>query len=127
MANHLLLLAFVLYAVPAGKWLMFLVTRREVHVRGIVPLQWTGFVVHLLAYGLECTATRALIVTSPRGMLSLLALCVVGVQLVVARRHGLPILGAFVLPLGAVATGAAYTLPSRIADGAPLTGALFPL
>lgn len=127
MATTLLLLAVAGYAASSAGFLVYLVTRRETSARAALPVAGLSFLLHFASYGLDCTATRAMVVTSPRGMLSLLALCIVGVQLAVARRHGLPILGAFVLPLGTLAAAAAAFAPAVASPEPKLAGALFPL
>lgn len=127
MATLLLLIAVTGYALASAGFLVYLVTRREATARAALPLAAMSALIHFASYGLDCSATRAMVVTSPHGMLSLLALLIVIVQLAVASRHGLPILGAFVLPLGTMAAAAAAFASMAVTPQPKLTGPLFPL
>lgn len=119
--------AFAGYLAATAGFLVYLVSRRERPARAGLALVGGAFLAHLAAYGQECTATRAMVVTSLHGSFSFLALVTVLVFLVIAVRHQLLILGAFVMPLAAALAGVAAFAPPAPAAVLPMGGPWFPI
>ena len=115
------------YAAATAGYLAYLWTRRLPLARLAHAAAAAGFVAHVAAYGAECAASRAMVVASTHGAFSLLTLCTVLVLLTLVFRHGLHMLGAFVMPLAVAAMAVAAAAPVPPAPPAFLRGALFPL
>jgi len=118
--------ALAAYAAAASGYLAYLWTRRLPLARLAHAAAAAGLAAHVAGYGAECAASRAMVVASAHGAFSLLTLCTVLVLLTLVFRHGLHMLGAFVMPLavGSMAVAAASPAPP---PPAALHGALFPL
>jgi len=115
------------YLIGTACFFAYLATRRDPLARAGYGAVAAGFVAHLGSYGSECAATRAMVVTSLHGSFSFLSLVCVLVLLIIAIRHQLLILGAFVMPLATVFAGvAAFTAPVA-STTLPLGGPWFPV
>jgi ABC-type uncharacterized transport system permease subunit len=122
-----MLLGFGAYLIGTVCFLGYLANRREALARAGYGAVAAGFVAHLASYGGECAATRAMVVTSLHGSFSFLALVCVLVLLVIALRHQLLILGAFVMPLATIFAGVAAFSAPVASTTLPLGGPWFPV
>jgi ABC-type uncharacterized transport system permease subunit len=126
MALALTWAALACYAAAAAGSLVYLRTRRLPLARLAHAVAAAGLAAHVAGYGAECAASRAMVVASAHGAFSLLTLCTVLVSLTLVVRHGLHILGAFVMPLAVAVMTVAAVSPAPPPPAA-LHGALFPL
>ena len=125
MSGALLSAAAAAYAAGLlASWLHLFSRRRGLATAGLA-LAAAGFVMHTASYGLDCAPSHAMVIMTRRGSFSLLALLTVAVMLAVAMRHGMSILGAFVLPLAVAGAAAAAAAPDVPPPAAHLHGALF--
>lgn len=120
-------MAFAGYAAAAAAFLGYLGARRAGLARFGLAVAVAASVSHVISYGVACKATEAMVIASRQGSLSLLSLLMVLVFISVSVRYRLPILGAFVMPLVAVAAGAAAVSSAEITHPAVLRGVIFPL
>jgi HemX protein len=127
MSGSFLWLAFVAYFVASTGFMSYLLLRRPLVARLSLATVAAGFLLHTASYGMDCVATRAMVVTSMHGSFSLLAFLTVLVFLAISARHHLYILGAFVMPLVLLGTAVAAVSPLPGPPAAVLQGPLFPL
>lgn len=123
----LLRAAFAGYLGGTAAFAVYLATRR--HAAAVLGL-WlsaAAVAVHAGGYGMDCAATRAMVVVTPRGMCSLLAFVTAALSLAITARHRLHMMGAFVMPLVAVLGGVAVAAPEPVVPAVVLHGPLFPL
>lgn len=126
-AGLLLRVSFAGYLAGAAAFLGYLGWRRRPLAVAGLGLSAAAAAVHAAAYGMDCAATHAMVIVTPRGMTSLLAFVTAGLSLAIAARHRLLIMGAFVMPLVAVLGGVAALAPEPVVPPVVLGGPLFPL
>jgi len=126
-ATVLLRAALCGYLAGTLLFLAYLASRRQALATAGLAVSAAAALVHAAAYGLDCAATRAMVIVSARGMCSLLAFVTASLSLAIAARHRLLILGAFVMPLVAGLAMAAVLAPEPALPGVVLRGPLFPL
>lgn len=127
MGSTVLWFAFACYLAGTAGFVCYLCFRRSGLARVALGIVAAGFALHAVSYGLDCAATRAMVITSARGSFSLLSFLTALVFLATSFRHQLHILGAFVMPLILLAAGVAAVALPAVPPAAVLQGPLFPL
>jgi len=126
-ATVLLRTALLGYLAGTSLFLAYLASRRRALAALGLALSAAAALAHAAAYGMDCAATRAMVIVTTRGMCSLLAFVTAALCLAIAARHRLLILGAFVMPLVAALALAAVLAPAPALPVVVLRGPLFPL
>lgn len=125
MSEALGFLTMGLYFVGTLLFLVFLLHRSETLARVAVFIAAGGFFAHTVALGMTIVSTGHLPIMSFQYAMSFFAWGLVLVFLVVVLRHGLQVLGAFILPLAFLSLVSATLAPAEANVIAPVFQAVW--